>query len=70
MQNGSDLRGIIYTNGGTIKIQNNAVLKEVVGYRLEVENDADVVYESGLANVNFSAGPSGGWIVTSWKEIP
>ena len=60
---------ILYTNTGTIKVDNNAGLREVVGYRMHLLNNAVITYESGLANSAFTSGPGGGWVVTSWKEI-
>jgi hypothetical protein len=27
-------------------------------------------YQSGLADMNFSSGPSGGWDISSWGEVP
>jgi hypothetical protein len=30
---------------------------------------AHLTYESGLADVNFTSGPSGSWVKQSWKEV-
>ncbi len=60
---------ILYAGEGTIEIHNSAALKEVTAYKLEITNSATVTYESGLANTNFSSGPSGGWNIKSWKEV-
>jgi len=60
---------ILYANQGIIKLDSNAALKEVTGYALYLESNATVTYESGLANVNFTSGPGGGWEIISWKEI-
>ena len=58
-------------SSASIFIVNNVSVKEVVAYHLELLNNASVNYESGLANVNFSAGPSGGWIIKkgTWQVI-
>ncbi len=60
---------IFYAHNGTAYIQNNANLKEVTAYKLSLENNASVTYESGLANASFSSGPGGGWNINSWNEI-
>lgn len=60
--------GIFYTSVGGIKLNNNASVKEIVGYKLNLNNNTTISYESGLANTFFSSGPSGGWKVTSWVE--
>jgi len=52
---------IFYASDGMISISNNATLKEVTAFKLYLQNNAAVQYESGLANVNFSSGPGGGW---------
>lgn len=59
---------IFYTSAGGIELNNNVTVKEVTGYKLKLNNNAVVAYESGLANTMFSSGPSGGWKVTSWQE--
>ena len=60
---------IFYAPNGEIEIGNGLSLREATGYSLEVGNNASVTYESGLANVNFSSEPSGGWSIDSWKEV-
>lgn len=62
---------IFYSTAGTVRVNNNVSLKEVLSYRLLLANNASVLYESGLANVQFSAGPAGGWILRkgSWHLL-
>ncbi len=60
---------IFYAQNGTVNIKNGANLKEVTAYRLNLEENAEVTYESGLADASFSGGPGGGWIINNWNEI-
>lgn len=60
---------IFYAHKGIANINNNANLKEVTAYKLNLANNATVTYESGLANASFSSGPGGGWIISDWNEI-
>ena len=60
---------IFYAPNGTIDTGNNLNLREATGKGLSVGNGATITYESGLANVNFTSGPSGGWNITGWGEI-
>ena len=60
---------IFYAHNGIAHIKNNANLKEVTAYKLSLEENATVTYESGLANTSFSSGPGGGWSIVSWNEI-
>jgi len=60
---------IFYAHKGAANINNNANLKEVTAYKLNLANNASVTYESGLANASFTSGPGGGWTVGDWNEI-
>lgn len=60
---------VYYAPHGKIEIQNNTTLKEVTAYSLSIKNSAQVTYESGLANIYFSSGPSGGWDIDTWREV-
>jgi hypothetical protein len=59
---------IIFSLSGLINVSNNAKFKEVCGYAIRLENNAEIVYEEGLINSNFSAGPGSGWAIKSWQE--
>jgi len=61
---------ILYASDGFVSLNSNASLKEVTGRGIYMASNAVVTYETGLASTLFSSGPSGGWNVVSWKEIP
>jgi hypothetical protein len=63
---GGDL--VVYAAHGEILLQNNISLSEVSGYKLHLKNSAEAVYESGLTNLIFTSGPSGGYTVDDWEE--
>lgn len=60
---------IFYANQGLIVIRNNVQVREITGYKVYLDNNAEVQYESGLENASFSSGTGGTWEVASWKEI-
>lgn len=60
---------IYYAHHGKILIENNTSLKEVTAYAIHMKNSAQLTYELGLANANFTAGPTGGWSITTWNEV-
>ncbi len=60
---------ILNAQKGTVHVSNNAGAKEITAYRVELDNNSTVTYESGLANVNFTSGPGGGYDIGSWQEI-
>lgn len=70
LSNNSD-NSIFYASKGMVSISNNAVLKEVTAFKLKLENNASVNYESGLENVSFTSGPGGSWTLLdgSTREI-
>lgn len=59
---------IVYAPNGTLNISGGASLKEATGYKINIAGGSSVTYESGLANNNFSSGPSGSWSVQTWQE--
>lgn len=64
----SSSAAIYYAPHGEILLQNSVQLKEATAWRMRIKNSAQVTYESGLANVQFSSGPSGGWQIQTWRE--
>lgn len=61
---------LVNAQNGTVHLNNNVELNEVVGHKIIIDNGAEIHYLSGLANSNFSSGPSGGWNIKSWEEVP
>lgn len=53
---------------GTVSLSNNATAKEITGYKIILNNNAVVTYDSGIASTSFSTGPGGAWILDSWNE--
>lgn len=60
---------VFYASAGLIRLRNNMKIREATGYKLHLDNNAEIEYEVGLQNISFSSGPSGGWKVVNWKEI-
>jgi len=60
---------IFYASDGLIRLRNNIQVREATGYKLHLDNNAVIQYESGLDDVGFSNGPGGSWELIEWKEI-
>lgn len=58
--NGS-VSGILYAPKGIINLANGASFKEMTGWGISMGNSAVLNYETGLANIFFSSGPSGSY---------
>jgi cytoskeletal protein CcmA (bactofilin family) len=53
---------------GTVTINGSSEVKSVVAKTMVMNGSSDIVYDTGLASLDFSSGPSGSWTVSSWKE--
>lgn len=60
---------IFYASDGLINLHNNVSVTELTGYKIHLDNNAIVTYETGLANMSFSSGPTGGWEIIDWREV-
>jgi hypothetical protein len=68
VDNNSDA-AIFYTTQGLIVLRNKIKAREVTGYKIFLDNNAEILYEAGLEEATFSSGPGGSWEVVSWREI-
>ncbi len=55
---------------GRIDFDGSAEAKAAVAYKMVMPGSTELEYESGLADISFTSGPSGAWAVNSWQEIP
>ena len=60
---------MFYAQNGLVYLHNTVKVKELVGYKVHMENTSILNYESGLADVKFSSGPTGGFDLKQWKEV-
>ena len=59
---------IFYAGSGLVNLHNNVNVTQLTAWKLALDNNAVVQYAIGLADFNFSSGPSGGWDVRDWRE--
>lgn len=59
---------IVYSNTGLVDIGNGIDLRAVTGYQINVAQNSDIVYESGLASLLFSSGPGGAYVLEDWQQ--
>jgi len=61
---------VLNAQKGTINFSNNAGANAGVAKTLNLQNNSTITYISGLADLSFSSGPSGGYEIDYWKEVP
>ncbi len=54
---------------GTIQISNNGGANALTAQRLQLNNNATITYLTGLADIDFSAGPGGSFSAGGWQEV-
>ncbi|MDO8594049.1 MAG: hypothetical protein Q7R93_00855 [bacterium] len=60
---------LVYAGHGEILLENSIDVKEVTAWRIRLKNSAEVIYETGLVNLLFTGGPSGGYVLDTWREV-
>lgn len=61
---------IFYIPESMAYLHNGVSITELTANKIHLNNNAIVTYEQGLADADFSAGPTGGWKMENWREIP
>lgn len=69
VKNSVDGALLVYAGHGEIQLENSIKVKEVSAWRIRLKNSAEVIYETGLAHLLFTAGPSGGYMFDRWREV-
>jgi hypothetical protein len=54
---------------GRINIIGGSDTRSVMGDSIYISGGGKIIYESGLASLSFSSGPSGSFNIISWKEL-
>ena len=52
---------IVYASEGLLYLHNNVALKEAVAKKMQLQQGANVTYDSGLASAQFTSGPGASW---------
>jgi hypothetical protein len=58
-----------YASHGLVSLSQSVGVREITAYKIALTQSANVTYDTGLPSVLFQAGPSGGYEISSWKEI-
>ncbi len=66
---GGEGKAVAYASHGQITLGQSVDVKEATAYKIILQNSANVTYDIGLPSAIFSSGPSGGFSVSTWKEV-
>ena len=69
MGNGNAATVMLYAPNGTINVKNNASLRALSAKTINLGNNVELNYVTGIIDTTFSSGPSGGWSIDSWQEV-
>jgi hypothetical protein len=64
---GGDL--LVYAGHGEILLENHSDLTGITAYRVRLQNNTEVVYDTGIASAIFIVNPNKGYVITSWQEV-
>lgn len=59
---------VLYAPHGLVSLSNSANVREVSGYKVTLGNSSSVHYQTGLSDLLFNSGPSGGYVIQTWRE--
>ena len=59
---------LVYAGHGKVAIGNQIHLKSVSGYHIDIGNNSDITYDTGLTSVLFTGGPGGGYVISDWYQ--
>jgi Tfp pilus assembly protein PilX len=65
-QNPNTTGGVFYAPYGIIRVRNNCQPRAIAGAGIYLDTNAQVNYDSGLANSSYASGPAGKWTITEW----
>ena len=68
ISNSANGKVLLYAPHGLMYLSNTISIKEASAYKIQLSNSAKIIYETGLANLLFTSGPSGGYSIESWRE--
>jgi len=68
ISNSASGKVLLYAPHGLVYLSNSIIIKEASAYKIQLSNSAKVIYETGIANLLFTSGPSGGYSIESWRE--
>jgi hypothetical protein len=60
---------VLNAPNGNVEFSGSAGVKAVAAKKMIMSGATNITYESGLASLDFTSGPSGGWSINSWNEV-
>jgi Tfp pilus assembly protein PilX len=61
---------VLSAQNGVMSLSGGMNANAATARQITATGGTTIDYQSGLADMNFSSGPSGGWDISSWGEVP
>ncbi len=68
-QSGGSGAVVLVAPYGTLSASGGTSARAMTAYKVMISGGGSVTYDSGLADISLSSGPSGGFNIESWKEV-
>jgi len=68
-ENNANTKIVFFSNTGVLKIKNKTQLKAAAAYKIKIDNNASITYDSAVGTVLLGSGGEGGWNVQDWQEV-
>jgi cytoskeletal protein CcmA (bactofilin family) len=60
---------VLVAQNGRMTMSGGTSVKALTADEIYISGGSTVIYDSGIADLNFTSGPSGGWEISNWKEV-
>lgn len=60
---------VLNAQQGDLELSGGASAKQLTAKKIIMSGGTTVHYETGLTDITFESGPSGGWNISSWQEV-
>lgn len=68
-QSGGSGAVVLVAPYGTLSANGGTSARAMMAYKVVISGGGSVTYDSGLADISLSSGPSGGFNIESWQEV-
>ncbi|MEK7647296.1 MAG: hypothetical protein AAB378_02910 [Patescibacteria group bacterium] len=68
LNSNAEIKAVVYALNGWVDINSNGEVVSLSGQGVRLGSNAELKYDLGLRDRRLTGGPSGGWLINSWRE--